>query len=378
MTNIYQESIDEHQKTGGKLEIRSKFPLKNRKDLSIAYTPGVAGVSETVGKNKELAKELTIKKNMVAVVSDGSAILGLGNLGPEAALPVMEGKAVLFKEFGGIDAFPICLDTQDPEEIIRTVKLLAPTFGGVNLEDISAPRCFEIEERLRKELNIPVMHDDQHGTAIVVLAGLINALKLRESKKEEVKIVINGVGSAGVAIAKLLLKYGFNNLILCDSQGIIYEDRENLNPVKEELALITNREKLSGNLVEAVKGRDIFIGVSKGNLLTKEMVKSMNDKPIIFAMANPVPEIMPDEAKLAGAFIVATGRSDFPNQVNNVLAFPGLFRGALRNGLKQFSRDIFIKAAEAIAGCVDNPSVDEIIPDPFDERVPMRVAEVVR
>lgn len=378
MSNIYEESTEAHRRKGGKLEIKSKFPLKNRHDLSVAYTPGVAGVSEAIGKDKNLAKELTIKKNMVAVISDGSAILGLGNLGPEAALPVMEGKAVLFKEFGGVDAFPICLDTQDTEEIIKTVKLLAPTFGGINLEDISAPRCFEIEERLRAELNIPVMHDDQHGTAIVVLAGLINALKLRASKKEEVKIIINGVGAAGVAIAKLLLKYGFQDLILCDSQGIIYQGRENLNPEKEELALITNREKLSGNLTEAVKGRDIFIGVSKGNLLTQEMVKSMNEKPIIFAMANPVPEIMPDEAKLAGAFIVATGRSDFPNQVNNVLAFPGLFRGALRNGLRQFSQEIFVKAAEAIAGCVDNPSVDIIIPDPFDERVPMRVAEVVR
>jgi malate dehydrogenase (oxaloacetate-decarboxylating) len=335
-------------------------------------------VSEAIGKNIELAKELTIKKNTIAVVSDGSAILGLGNLGTEASIPVMEGKAVLFKEFGGVDAFPICLKTQDVEEIIKTVKLISPVFGAINLEDISAPRCFEIEERLRKELDIPVMHDDQHGTAIVVLAGLINALKVREISKEKAKIIINGVGSAGVAIAKILLNYGIKNLILCDSQGIIYEGRENLNPEKEELALLTNKEKISGNLAEAVKGRDIFIGVSKANLLTQEMVRSMNEKPIIFAMANPVPEIMPNEAILAGAFIVATGRSDFANQVNNVLAFPGLFRGALDNNLKQFYPEIFVRAAEVIASCVENPSVDKIIPDPFDLSVPKKVAEVVR
>lgn len=378
MSNIYEESVEVHRKAGGKLEIKSKLPLKNRRDLSLAYTPGVAGVSEAIGKNIKLAKELTIKKNTIAVVSDGSAILGLGNLGAEAAIPVMEGKAVLFKEFGGVDAFPICLKTQDVEEIIQTVKLIAPVFGGINLEDISAPRCFEIEERLRKELDIPVMHDDQHGTAIVVLAGLINALKVCEISKEKAKIIINGVGSAGVAIAKLLLQYGFQDLILCDSQGIIYEGRENLTPEKVELSLITNKEKISGNFIEAVKKRDIFIGVSKGNLLTQEMVRSMNEKPIIFAMANPVPEIMPDEAKSAGAFIVATGRSDFPNQVNNVLAFPGLFRGALDNNLKQFSSEIFIKAAEVIASCVENPSVDKIIPDPFDLSVPKKVAEIVK
>lgn len=378
MSDIYKESIEVHRKVGGKLEIKSKLPLKNKKDLSIAYTPGVAGVSDVIHKDPSLAKELTIKKNTVAVVSDGSAVLGLGNIGPEAAMPVMEGKAVLFKEFAGVDAFPICLDTQDVEEIIRTVKLLEPTFGGINLEDISAPRCFEIEERLQRELNIPVMHDDQHGTAIVVLAGLINALKLRENDKENVKVIINGVGAAGVAIAKILLEYGVKDLILCDSKGIIYEGRENLNAEKEELALITNKEKLQGSLVDAVRGRDIFIGVSKGNLFTQEMVKSMNEKPIIFAMANPVPEIMPDEAKLAGAFVVATGRSDFPNQVNNVLAFPGLFRGALDKGIKQFSSDIFVKASEAIAGCVEDLSVDKIIPDPFDERVSKVVAGIVK
>ncbi|MCK4635518.1 MAG: NADP-dependent malic enzyme [Candidatus Moranbacteria bacterium] len=378
MTDIYQESIEAHRKIGGKLEIKSKMSLKTKRDLSIAYTPGVAGVSDAVHKNPELAKELTIKKNMVAVVSDGSAVLGLGNIGAEAALPVMEGKAVLFKEFAGVDAFPICLDTQEVEEIIKTVKLIAPTFGGINLEDISAPRCFEIEERLQKELNIPVMHDDQHGTAIVVLAGMINALKLRESKKEEVKIMINGVGAAGVAITKILLSYGIEDIILCDSRGIIFEGRDNLNPVKESLALITNKNKLQGNLAEAVKGRDIFIGVSVADVLSQEMVKSMNEKPIIFAMANPQPEIMPEDAISAGAFIVATGRSDFPNQVNNVLAFPGLFRGALDKGIDQFSSEMFVKAAEAIASCVEDLSVDKIIPDPFDERVAKAVAVVVR
>lgn len=378
MTDIYQESIEAHRKSGGKLEVKVKMPLKNKKDLSLAYSPGVAGVSDAIGKNKELAKELTIKKNTVAVVSDGSAILGLGNLGPEAAMPVMEGKAALFKEFAGVDAFPICLDTQDVEEIIKTVKLLAPTFGGINLEDISAPRCFEIEKRLQEELNIPVMHDDQHGTAIVTLAGIINALKLRESDKEDVKVVINGVGAAGVAVAKILLSYGIKDIILCDSRGIIFEGIEGLNPIKEELALITNKEKIQGDLADAVKGRDIFIGVSVADVLSKEVVESMNEKPIIFAMANPQPEIMPEDAFEAGAFIVATGRSDFPNQVNNVLAFPGLFRGALNNDIDQFTSEMFVKAAEAIAGCVDDLSVDKIIPDPFNEIVAKAVAEVVR
>lgn len=378
MSDIYKESIEVHRKVGGKLEIKSKLPLKNKKDLSIAYTPGVAGVSDVIHKDPSLAKKLTIKKNTVAVVSDGSAVLGLGNIGPEAAMPVMEGKAVLFKEFAGVDAFPICLDTQDTEKIIETVMLLAPTFGGINLEDISAPRCFEIEEQLREELNIPVMHDDQHGTAVVVLAGLINALKLCGSKKNEVKVVINGVGAAGVAIVKILLEYGIKDLILCDSQGIIYQGRNNLNPIKEELALITNKENLQGSLVDAVKERDIFIGVSVADVLSKEMVKSMNDKPIIFAMANPKPEIMPEDALEAGAFIMASGRSDFPNQVNNVLAFPGLFRGALDNNIGQFTLDMFVKAAEAIAGCIDDLRVDKIIPDLFDERVAEVVAEVVK
>lgn len=378
MTDIYQESIEAHRRMGGKLEVKSKMSLKNKKDLSIAYTPGVAGVSDAVHKNPELAKELTIKKNTVAVISDGSAVLGLGNIGAEAAMPVMEGKAVLFKEFADVDAFPICLDTPDVEEIIKTVKLITPTFGGINLEDISAPRCFEIEKRLQEELNIPVMHDDQHGTAIVTLAGIINALKLRESKKEDVKVVVNGVGAAGVAVTKILLSYGIKDIILCDSRGVIFEGRDHLNPVKEELALITNKEKLQGSLTEAVKGRDVFIGVSVADVLSKDMVESMNEKPIIFAMANPQPEIMPEDALEAGAFIVATGRSDFPNQVNNVLAFPGLFRGALDNDIDQFTPEMFVKAAEAIAGCVNDLSVDRIIPDPFDERVSRVVAEVVR
>ncbi|NCN99990.1 NADP-dependent malic enzyme [Candidatus Falkowbacteria bacterium] len=377
MSDIYQDSVALHKKHGGKLEIKSKVSLANRADLSLAYTPGVAEVCRVIAKDKSQTRSLTIKGNTVAVITDGSAILGLGNLGPEAALPVMEGKCILFKEFAGVDAFPICLDTQDEEEIIKAVKQLAPVFGGINLEDISAPRCFKIEERLRAELDIPVMHDDQHGTATVVLAALINALKVRGSQKEEVKIIISGAGAAGVAVTKLLLSYGFVSVIVCDSVGIIYEGREGLNPVKQELAIITNKQKLSGDLAVALQGADIFIGVSAPNIVSPEMIKTMNDRPMIFALSNPVPEIMPDLAKEAGAFIVASGRSDFPNQINNVLIFPGVFRGALDREVKQITDGMLIRAAENLAALVLEPTVDMILPNPLNRDVAPAVAKAI-
>lgn len=377
MSDIYQEALELHRQHKGKLATVSKVPLNNKQDLSLAYTPGVAEVCRLIASDKQAAFTHTMKGNMVAVISDGSAILGLGNLGPEAALPVMEGKCALFKEFAGVDAFPICLDTQDEEEIIKTVKYLAPVFGGINLEDISAPRCFSIEARLKKELSIPVMHDDQHGTATVVLAGLINALKLKGASKEEVKIVLNGAGAAGLAIADLLLKYGFKNLIIVDSKGAINRDRDDLNQEKRRLAELTNINNLSGDLSEVIKGSDIFIGVSAPGVLTSEMVKSMNEAPIIFALANPTPEIMPNEAKSAGAFIVATGRSDFPNQINNVLAFPGIFRGALDNKVTTISDEMLIRAAENIAACVSELSLEMILPDPFNKEVPLAVARAI-
>src|SRR3989344_1907269 len=375
--DINEESLQLHEKHRGKLEIKSKIPLEDKHDLAVAYTPGVAAVSLAIGKDKSLAREYTIKHNTVAIVSDGSAILGLGNLGPEAALPVMEGKAILFKQFGNIDAFPICLDTQDTEEIIKTVKHLAPVFGGINLEDISAPRCFEIERRLRAELDIPVMHDDQHGTAVVVLAALINSLKLRGLTKEQVKIVINGAGAAGLAVTQLLLEYGFKNIVVGDTKGAIFEGRPGLNDEKVLIAKSTNREKIKGDLALIIKATDIFVGLSKPNLLLPEMIRSMNEKPIILALANPVPEIMPDQAHSAGAFIVATGRSDFPNQINNVLAFPGIFRGALDNGVVQFSSTMFINAANALAGFVQNPAPDKILPSVFDPGVAAAVAKAI-
>ncbi|MBI5140207.1 MAG: NADP-dependent malic enzyme [Candidatus Vogelbacteria bacterium] len=398
MKNINKESIALHKKHAGKIEIAGKIPVKNREDLLLAYTPGVGAVCLEIFKDPKKVYDLTIKKNMIAVVSDGSAVLGLGNLGPLGAIPVMEGKALLFKTFGGVDAFPICLATQDVEEIIKTVKNIAPIFGGINLEDISAPRCFEVERRLRAELDIPVMHDDQHGTSVVVLAGLINSLKLRKSRKENVKIIINGVGAAGTAIAKLLLCYGFKNIILCDSQGAITETRGDIgstsldlargkslaikNPKLELINMIKektgNYENVSGGLATAINGRDIFIGVSKAGVLTEEMVKSMNAKPIIFAMANPVPEIMPDIAERAGAFIIATGRSDFPNQLNNVLGFPGIFRGAIDKKIKQFTPEMFVCAAEKLAGCVKKPNVNNIIPGPFDKNVVKAVASAIK
>ncbi|MFA5318712.1 MAG: NADP-dependent malic enzyme [Patescibacteria group bacterium] len=377
MRNYKKESLRLHGKLKGKLEISSKIKLKNKNDLSLVYTPGVAEVSRVIGKNKKLTKKYTIKQNTIAIVTDGSAILGLGNLGPEAALPVMEGKAILFKEFANVDAFPICLDTQDTEEIIKTVKYLAPVFGGINLEDISAPRCFEIEQRLKKELDIPVFHDDQHGTAVVILAGLINALKLRGSNKVNVKIAMNGAGAAGTAVAGLLLKYGFKNIIICDSGGIISNQRTGLTPAKKELAKITNKDNIVGNLSNAIKKTDVFIGVSAPNLLTEKMIKSMNPKPIIFAMANPNPEIMPDKAKRAGAFIIATGRSDFPNQVNNVLAFPGIFRGALDKNVRDINDKMLIRAAEALAGYTSKLSVNNILPSPLDKNVSNIIAKVI-
>lgn len=371
-------SLEAHRNAKGKISIQSKMPLENADDLSIAYSPGVAEPCKEIAKDKNLAYEYTSKGNFVAVVSDGSAVLGLGNIGPEAALPVMEGKAVLFKKFGGVDAIPIVLDTQDVEEIIKTVKMIAPTFGGINLEDISAPRCFEIETRLKEELPIPVFHDDQHGTAIVTLAGMINACKITGKKLSDLHVVVNGAGAAGVSIVKLLFEAGVKDIIMCDSSGIIHNDRTDLNSMKQELSKLTNKSQQKGGLAEAVRNSDVFIGVSVAGALSQEMVRSMNMDPFIFAMANPIPEIMPEEAKEAGARIMATGRSDFPNQVNNVLAFPGLFRGALDARISSLTTAMFIEVAKAIAECVENPTENEIIPSPFDERVPGRVAEAVR
>ncbi|MBP8968660.1 MAG: NADP-dependent malic enzyme [Lachnospiraceae bacterium] len=377
---VNEEALAAHEKWNGKLSTEAKSKVDSREALAIAYTPGVAEPCKEMAKDKELAYKYTWKANTIAVVSDGSAVLGLGNIGPEAAMPVMEGKAVLFKEFGGVNAVPICLDTQDTEEIIKAVKYIAPGFGGINLEDISAPRCFEIEERLKAELNIPVFHDDQHGTAIVVLAASINALKVTGKKKEDCKIVVNGAGAAGVAISKLLLKYGFGSVTLCDSRGIVSADRTDLNDTKKEMLKITNPENRSGKLADAVVGTDIFVGVSAPGVLTQDMIKTMNADPIIFAMANPVPEIMPDEAKAAGARIVGTGRSDFPNQINNVVAFPGIFRGALEARAPQITEEMKLAAAEAIAAAVpaDKLCEDYIMPEAFDTNVRDSVAEAVK
>lgn len=369
-----------HEKWNGKLETVSKTPVKTREDLAIAYTPGVAEPCKVIAKDKEAAYKYTMKANTVAVVSDGSAVLGLGNIGPYAAMPVMEGKAVLFKEFGNVNAVPICLDTQDNEEIIKAVTYLAPGFGGINLEDISAPRCFEIEERLKEILDIPVFHDDQHGTAIVVLAGVINALKVVGKKKEDCRVVVNGAGSAGVAITKLLLTYGFPNIIMCDKVGIVSKDTEGLNWMQKKMTEVTNLNDETGSLADALKGADIFIGVSAPNIVTPEMVASMNRDSILFAMANPVPEIMPDVAKAAGARVVGTGRSDFPNQVNNVVAFPGIFKGALEGRATQITEEMKLAAAEAIAGLVpaDKLSDDNIMPEAFDPQVAEVVADAVK
>lgn len=375
-----EKALALHEKWHGKLETVSKTPVKTREDLSLAYTPGVAEPCKVIAQDKEAAYTYTWKSNTVAVVSDGSAVLGLGNIGPHAAMPVMEGKAVLFKEFGGINAVPICLDTQDTEEIIKAVTYLAPGFGGINLEDISAPRCFEIEERLKEILDIPVFHDDQHGTAIVVLAGIINGLKVVGKKKEDCKVVVNGAGSAGVAISKLLLTYGFPNVIMCDKVGIIGKTTEGLNWMQQKMAEVTNPNGESGTLADALKGADIFVGVSAPNIVTPDMVSSMNQDSILFAMANPVPEIMPDVAKAAGARVVGTGRSDFPNQVNNVVAFPGIFKGALEGRAVQITEEMKLAAAQAIAALVpeDRLNEDNIMPEAFDPQVAEVVAEAVK
>jgi malate dehydrogenase (oxaloacetate-decarboxylating) len=377
---LREEALHMHRINKGKLESKSKVPVRNAHDLSLAYSPGVAEPCKDIYEKPESVYEYTMKGNMVAVVSDGTAVLGLGNIGPEAALPVMEGKAVLFKSFAGVDAFPICLNTTDVDKIIETVKLLEPTFGGVNLEDIAAPNCFVIEERLKKETNIPIFHDDQHGTAIVTAAGLVNALKITGKKMTEIKVVANGAGAAGIAIIKLLYSYGVRDIIMCDTKGAIYEGRPvGMNDVKAEVAKYTNRDSMAGSLADVMKGADVFIGVSVAGALTKEMVQSMNPDPIIFAMANPNPEIMPDEAKAAGAKVVGTGRSDFPNQVNNVLAFPGIFRGALDVRATHINEKMKIAAVEAIAELItdDELNADYVIPGPFDPRVAPNVAAAV-
>ena len=377
---IGEKALALHKEWNGKLETVSKSPVKSREDLSLAYTPGVAEPCKVIAQDKEAAYTYTMKANTVAVVSDGSAVLGLGNIGPYAAMPVMEGKAVLFKEFGNVNAVPICLDTQDTEEIIKAVTYLAPGFGGINLEDISAPRCFEIEERLKATLDIPVFHDDQHGTAIVVLAGIINALKVVNKQKENCRVVINGAGSAGVAITKLLLTYGFTNVIMCDKVGILSKDTEGLNWMQEKMVQVTNLANEKGTLADAMKGADIFVGVSAPGIVTKEMVASMNTDSILFAMANPVPEIMPDLAKEAGARVVGTGRSDFPNQVNNVVAFPGIFKGALEGRAKQITEEMKLAAATALASLVSENDLheDNILPEAFDPRAAEAVANAVK
>jgi malate dehydrogenase (oxaloacetate-decarboxylating) len=377
------QSVSLHSKLHGKIEVRSKVPLQNRLDLSLAYTPGVAEVCLEIARNPERVHELTVKHNTVAVVSDGSAILGLGNLGAAAAIPVMEGKAVLFKEFANVDAFPICLDTQDTDEIVRTVRLLAPVFGGINLEDIAAPRCFEVEARLQ-DLGIPVFHDDQHGTAIVVLAALINALKVTGKDLGQCTVVFSGSGASAIACAKLIRSFGLlgvlpmpGDILLCDSKGIVHRGRTDLNPYKQEMLEWTNRSNRSGSLADALKGADVFIGLSQAGLVSPEMVQSMNGHPIVFAMANPVPEIMPDLAHAAGAVVVGTGRSDFPNQINNVLAFPGVFRGALDARATVISEEMKVAAAQALAEIVLEPTPERVLPNPLDKSVAYRVAEAV-
>ena len=379
MTNN-EKALQMHKEWNGKLETTAKAHVNSREDLAIAYTPGVAEPCKVIAKDPEAAYTYTMKANTVAVVSDGSAVLGLGNIGALAAMPVMEGKCVLFKEFGGVNAVPICLDTQDTEEIIRSVVNIAPAFGGINLEDISAPRCFEIETRLKELLNIPVFHDDQHGTAIVVLAGIINALKVTGKKKEDCRVVVNGAGSAGVAITKLLLTYGFPHITMCDINGIISKDSPDLNWMQKEMTKVTNLEGRIGLLADALKGADIFVGVSAPNIVTPEMVASMNRDAILFAMANPVPEIMPDLAKAAGAKVVGTGRSDFPNQVNNVVAFPGIFKGALEGRATQITEEMKLAAANAIAGLVPEEELNEnnILPEAFDPRVAETVSKAIK
>ena len=380
MSKLRNDALHIHRKHQGKLTIQSKIPVKNENDLSLAYSPGVAEPCKEIYERPEKVYDYTMKGNMVAVVTDGSAVLGLGNIGPKAALPVMEGKSVLFKSFAGVDSFPICLNTNDVDEIIQTVKLLEPTFGGINLEDIAAPNCFKIEERLKREMNIPIFHDDQHGTAIVTVAGLLNALKLVDKTLATIKVVINGAGAAGIAIIKLLQSCGVQNIVLSDSKGAIYEGRrEGMNEIKEEIAKTTNLDHKKGSLETIIEGADVFIGVSIGNILTESMIKSMNDDPIIFAMANPDPEVLPDLAKRAGARVIGTGRSDYPNQVNNVLAFPGIFRGALDVRATRINDQMKIAAAQAIAELISPSDLNEdyVIPGPFDPRVAPAVAASV-
>mgnify|MGYP002535489614 FL=1 len=378
--DVYEKSLQLHEQWAGKLSTEPKCPVKSREDLSLAYTPGVAEPCRRIADNPADVYKYTQKGNTVAVVSDGSAVLGLGNIGAAAAMPVMEGKAVLFKSFGDVNAVPICLDTQDTDEIVETVIRIAPAFGGINLEDISAPRCFEIEQRLNDALDIPVFHDDQHGTAIVVLSGIINGLRITGKKKENCKVVVNGAGSAGIAITKLLLTYGFTNVIMCDRNGIIHKDYEGLNWMQQEMLKVTNLENQTGTLADALKGADIFVGVSAPGIVSADMVRSMNSDSILFAMANPTPEIMPDVAKSAGARIVGTGRSDFPNQVNNVVAFPGIFKGALEGRASIITEEMKLAAAEAIAGLVSDEELNDdfIMPEAFDPRVAAVVSEAVK
>ena len=380
MADVNERAIQLHKENKGKIEVISKVSLSTADDLSLAYTPGVAEPCRQIHQNIEKVYEYTSKGNMVAVVTDGSAVLGLGNIGPEAALPVMEGKAILFKGFAGVDAYPICLDTQNPDEIIQAARLLAPGFGGINLEDISAPRCFYIEEKLKEILNIPVFHDDQHGTAIVVLAGLLNAVKVTGKNLQDMRAVINGAGAAGIAIAKLLQQEGIGDIILCDIDGIIEEQDENLNPYQRGMAAVSNKQGVKGKLADALINSDVFVGVSVANIVSKDMVASMKKDPIIFAMANPVPEIMPEDAIAAGAKVVGTGRSDFPNQINNVLAFPGIFRGALDARVRKITDEMKSAAAKAIASIVTDQEISEgiVIPSPFNKKVAIAVAEAVK
>ena len=376
--DIKEEALRKHREWQGEIEISSRAPITSREELALAYTPGVAQPCLEIQKDPALSYQLTRRGNLVAVITDGTAVLGLGDIGPEAAMPVMEGKCALFKEFGGVDAFPICINSKDTEEIIRTIQCIAPGFGGINLEDISAPRCFEIERRLRESLSIPVFHDDQHGTAIVVGAALINSLKLAGKRPEDITLVINGAGAAGIAICKLLLQLGVGDIILCDREGILARGGHFLNDAHREMAEVTNRFHRTGLLADAMKGADVFVGVSRPGLVTGEMVRSMGEKPIVFAMANPTPEIMPEEARAAGAFIVGTGRSDFPNQINNVLAFPGIFRGALSVRAKAITEEMKLAAARGIAAIArDGLSTEYILPDPFDRRVAESVARAV-
>jgi malate dehydrogenase (oxaloacetate-decarboxylating) len=378
--NYFEESLKLHEKYVGKIEVKSTVPLATREDLSLAYTPGVAEPCRKIHENEENVYKYTAKGNLVAVVTDGTAVLGLGDIGPKAGLPVMEGKAILFKEFADVDAFPICLDTKNVDEIVKTVKLIAPGFGGINLEDIGAPRCFEVEEKLKKELDIPVFHDDQHGTAIVVLAGIINALKVVNKKIDAIKVVVNGAGAAGTAIANLLLSSGVKNLIACDKVGILYSGIENVDEAKKELAKVTNPDNIKGTLADALVGADVFIGVSAPGIVSHAMVRTMNKDSILFAMANPTPEIMPEDAKAAGARVIGTGRSDFPNQVNNVLAFPGIFRGALDVRAKEINEEMKVAAAYAIASIIKDEDLNEdnVIPNALDKNVAAKVAEAIK